>query len=101
MGVSTLHRKENGRQATYRVVKVEDATGDTFPHLFELTENGDEKDEAHTYVGAGDHPETVEEREEAPSGAWDVLADETDEGEAVDTDEEKEDTDTENGDVDG
>jgi len=80
MGVSTLHRKEHGRQTTYRVVDVEDATGNTYPHLFELTQHGDEADSAHTYVGAGDDPDTVDERDEAPDGAWELLDEETDEG---------------------
>ncbi|MFB6127182.1 MAG: tyrosine-type recombinase/integrase [Halolamina sp.] len=65
MGVTTLHRKENGRQATYRIVDVEDATGDTYPHLFQRVAGADSPDGAHEYVGAGDDPDTVEERDEA------------------------------------
>jgi len=80
MGVSILHRTENGRQTTYRVVDVEDATGETYPHLFELSQVGDEEDGAHTYIGAGDDPDTVEERDEAPQGAWEALDEATDEG---------------------
>ena len=81
MGAKTLHRKESGRQVTYRVVGVEDATGERYPHVFELTEDGDEPDGAHTYVGAGDHPDAAGERDEAPQGAWEALDEATDEGE--------------------
>lgn len=80
MSVTTLHRKENGQQETYRVVDVEDATGDEYTHLFRRIDDPTANDGAHEYVGAGDHPDAVDERDEAPQSAWEQLDQATDEG---------------------
>jgi len=62
----TVHTKEGGRQRTYHVVTVTDATGESFSHTWEATGDGIE------YRGAGE-PGDIEPDGDAPASAVDAL----------------------------
>jgi len=74
MAPVTVHRKENGRQVTYRVADAVDATGKTTgTHVFQVTPDGPE------YVGEGDpvddhwQPDEELTNDDAPQSALDAV----------------------------